>query len=934
MNRLYKPYLILITITIPQVFIFTIFSRVFYIINSELTKGDISTWTMLGSLLVALWAGFTIYGLLAYIRKKQISIVAAFLMFSSYIVFLLMCFFKYDSIIPSSITNWMLLGIRPGITILTLIMPAFIHSMLLIVHWTMEKYSISISRDFLFLIGIPAFWYMFIQIFFVWGSHKSEIVERIVPVTFIISVVVFLFFFVRIITVVLKKKEKIWHKYLALLVFFGSLMGLSLNQSFGNIMGDFSHHYFYILNIITGILMLIPDIQNRKIRLGLFIAKSVTFVFTFYFFIVFLPYAPLSLFGIIIVGLGVLMLVPLGLMLVHTKGLWSDFNYLKSFYSIRSLAALFLIGLCIIPTIYGITIRNDKKHLDKALKYTYQRGLAEESEVDLNLAGINRALKNIKHINGVNRDGFDIFTTSTPYLTAFYNWYVLDNLSISNKKIRKLEEIFFKESDTVTFETASPDTGEDKDVYINNIKTETKFDPKEGTYRSWIHLEITNKKSFQNEYHTLFNLPEGSYISDYYLYVGKEKKHGLIADKRAANWVYEQVKSERRDPGLLTYIGNNKIDFKIFPFGGNETRKTGIEIVHKTPIKLNMDQNIIELKDEKYANNNPKDIFIKPGIIYVSKDIKETLPKVTRENKYYFVMDYSKGNKDNISNYKRRIEEYIEKNNIQDSVKEIIALNYEERVTDYNKKWEESFRDFKIKGGFYLEYTLKRILYDNYVNNSNTRPIIITVTGDNRDPIIGSDFNNLRFTAPEGLYYYNLNGNKALERYSIIDTEVQNKENNVEKIHEIPVLAFSNNDGRTFYLSNDREDSIVIIDDKIEMKNNNRVKASKWESGVVLKSMYMNYMLHPESYFENSLAIVKNSITNEVMSPLTSFIVLENEAQEKAMLEKQKEILATKKPLDIGDMTPMDEPSLWVIGFIGMLVILFIKRKRRKGART
>ncbi len=933
MNRIYKPYIIFATITVPQILIFVIFSKIFYIINSELSQRDIRFWSILGSYLGIACILFTIYGAVSFLKKKDINILWAGLMFITYILFLIIYLFNYSSIIPWNITNWMLSGIRPGMTILTLIMPALVHSMVILVHLTMDRYGVSISRDFIFLIGIPAFWYIFFQIIRITNFNGLDSLEKIVPILFIISIIVFLFFFVRIIVIVLKNKPQIWQKYLAVFVFFGALMGLTINQSFGNIMGDYSHYSYYILSIVTGVLMIIPESDNKKIRLGLFIAKSITFTFTSYFFIVFLPYLPLSLLGIIFIGLGILMLVPLALTFLHIRGLWSDYNYLKGFYNKTALVALFLIGVMVLPTFYMTTVRNDKENLDTALKYAYQRGYEDNMEYDLDLEGIKRALKNIKHVNGTNRDTFSMFNRGTPYLTSFYNWYVLDNLSISNRKIKELEEVFFGESDVYTVQQTTFDNHNqgNKDVFIQDIKVETEFDSQEEIFKSWIHFEIKNKSTFQNEYHTVFELPEGSYISNYYLYVGDEKKYGLIADKRAANWIYERIKSVRKDPGLLTYYDENKIDFKIFPFEGNETRKTGIEIVHNKPMILNIDGNIVELKDNNAINNNLKDIEIDPNIVYLSSEVKETLPIINRENEYYFLIDYSKDNEKNIDEYSNRIKDFIYKNKIEDSVREIIALNFEEKSILHKENWEAEFQNFKVKGGFYTDYTIKRILYNNYVNNSDKRPIIILVTDDINSPIIREDFSSLNFMAPEGLYYYNLNRNEELVRYSPLNQNNYEKViDQADKIDKVPVLVYTDEKGRRFYLSNDNEDSIIIKGDKVIFEDKG-LKSSKWESGVLLKAMYLNYIMHPENYFENSLNIVKESIINEVMSPLTSFIVLENEMQEKVMLEKQKEILATEKPIDIGDMTQMKEPSLLLIGFI---IISWVLIKNRKNLKT
>lgn len=96
----------------------------------------------------------------------------------------------------------------------------------------------------------------------------------------------------------------------------------------------------------------------------------------------------------------------------------------------------------------------------------------------------------------------------------------------------------------------------------------------------------------------------------------------------------------------------------------------------------------------------------------------------------------------------------------------------------------------------------------------------------------------------------------------------------------------------------------------------------------------MNQQLHPEKAWGQSLEIVKGSISQHVMSPLTSFIVLENQAQERAMLEKQKQILATTKPVEIGDLTEMDEPPIGVMLLLGIGFLLALKIWKRAKRRS
>ncbi|MFZ5967769.1 MAG: MSEP-CTERM sorting domain-containing protein [Bacillota bacterium] len=928
MNRLYKPYILWLTVTIPQILIFVLFYRIFAFIGSELSEASVQIWMLLGSCLAVLCVVFTVYGIVSWMKKMDIHPFWSIGEFALYVIFLFIYFTQYTMIIPSTIPDWMLMGVSPGTLLLTLIMPALAHGMLVIVHWTIEKHSDkSIHKDVLFVIGIPLFWYFSIQLIHLGRSPLLDALEKVVPIVFIGSMAAFFFFFIRVIYMILRQKADIWQKYLTPFVLAGSLMGLALNEAMGDVFGDFSHYGYYVFAAITGTLILVPLVEDQRARLVLFAAKSITFVFTFYFFIVFLPYLPLAMFGLIVFGLGILMIVPLVLMLLHVRSLWVDFQYLKVFFTRRSLTAVFMLGIVLIPSVYVLAVGQDAEHVGEALRFTYQRSYEESSEGELNLPGIKRALTNIKYMNSRDRQRFGLITTRTPYLTSFYNWYVLDNLSISDQKIKRLEGIFFGEpiGDVDVWNGFEDSTNEN--IVIDKLQGETTFDEKEGTYKSWLHFELKNTSDFQSEFRTVFKLPEGSYISNYYLYVGDEKKYGMIADKRAVNWIYQQIKSVRRDPGILTYLGDDHIDFKVFPFAGKEIRKTGIEIIHKSPITLSIDQSEIRLADTPDRKSDQAQI-ISPhaDVLYIPKEIKETLPKVTRDQRYYFILDYSKGNEDLTADYIKRVKDYMDNYSIESSAAEVIAVNYNEKRTTYDAAWERSFEKFPVKGGFYVDYTIKRIFYEHYVNRTLEQPVIVIVTDDLTKAILPEDFESFQFTSPESPAFYHLYKDGKLLRHSLLLSQQQSTDRRVTSVETSPVLRWKYN-GKTFYLPDDHEDSIAILDKDSGLTEKD-LRGMQWGDGVILEAMHMGLMLHPEKQTEKALAIVKGSIMGEVMSPLTSYIVLENEAQAKVMLEKQKQILSTDKPLDIGDFTEMDEPPLFIMVMLAVGFVLFIRWRK------
>ncbi len=929
MKNLYKPYILFFTVTIPQITLFSLFYKLYSIIGSELTPEAVKLWTVSAIVMPLCCIIFTAYASISIYRKKEIHPLIAVPMFSVYTTFLTIYFLNHSSFIPSNIPNWLFMGIEPGMSLLTLIMPALAYAMLIAVHWTVEKYKIkSVEKDIFMVFGIPFFWYTTFHLMF--GIFRMGLVralEKIIPIVFILSATVFFFFLVRVVYVLLSRKTLAWKNLLAPLVLIGSILGLLLNRSMGNVFGDFSHYGFYVLAAATSLLMIIPETSSPRLRLIIFIARSITYVYSIYFFLVFLPYLPLSLIAIIAFGAGILMLVPLILTLLHTKTLYNDFMFLKRHYKKGLLAVLFAVAVLSIPALLTASISDDRINVDNALKHTYQRSFTEKAPLSIDTKGVERVLNNIKYLKSSRNDFFNFRNTNTPYLSAFYNWYVLDNTSMADSKIRRLEQAFLGEyksnNNQETFDSFI------SDVYIRQIDTSSIFDSAEGVYKSWISFELQNNNDFQGEFVTNFELPEGCYITDYYLYVPEGKKFGMIADKRAANWVYNQNKLIRRDPGIISNIGGNKYELKVFPFGARETRKTGMEISHRTPFALQIENRTLQLGETSADNTRlHKGIIQNKDYAYIPKEVKDNLKITLRKPAYYFVIDCSAENKQKVNQYIDRIKEYIDNNDISTSVSQIVLVNYNEKIMKPEEDWSKGVEKLGIKAGFNLDYTIKRILYESYTSNSEYYPVIIISTDNIDKAILSRDFESLGFTCPEGIYYYHLMDEKTIARYSLLQNSSYSVPEHIKQINYEPVAVWHSNNSKSFYLPNNQQDDIVLLNDNFD-PDINEVKASKWEQGIMLKAAYMSYLLHPEKYTDKSVAIVRSSINSNTLSPLTSFIVLENEAQEKAMLQKQKELLATDKPVDVNDMTEMDEPAILLIAIPLMCVLLFVKKRRR-----
>jgi hypothetical protein len=184
--------------------------------------------------------------------------------------------------------------------------------------------------------------------------------------------------------------------------------------------------------------------------------------------------------------------------------------------------------------------------------------------------------------------GFMSFSEgSTPILSEVYSRLVLDGKMISQEKVMELENLFFDAGHDLSGNHLSDDSFAGSGVRLTAADTETQYDENIGAYRTWVNLTLQNgPDTGSGEYVTSFKLPDGAYVSDYYLDVAGTRKEGILADRRAAEFLYQKIVRASKDPGLLRYTGRNTLELRVFPFRSREQRKTGFEVIHNEPFDL------------------------------------------------------------------------------------------------------------------------------------------------------------------------------------------------------------------------------------------------------------------------------------------------------------------------------------------------------------
>ena len=538
---------------------------------------------------------------------------------------------------------------------------------------------------------------------------------------------------------------------------------------------------------------------------------------------------------------------------------------------------------------------------------------------NINQGALKKTLDVVRHHKDKNRD--IIFGSQLPYLSTYFNWLVLDNLTLSDKKINTIERIFFGEA---SFGMESADFKKNK-VEITKISSSSSFDKSQNAWKSWIDLEITNKEesSWNAEYATIFQLPEGTWISDYYLYVGNRKEMGILAEKRSALWVFANIRNENRDPGILYYLTGKKVAFKVFPFVRNELRKTGFELLHKEPIQFNIDGHSLNLGDSLIMTEK---IVENEHVVYISAKQKESLKKVTRKPYFHIVLDVSSPK--SLSNLTNSIEKLAKQQSVLMANAKISFVDAYVSTTNFEKDWKEKSKTSKAGGGFYADRAIKSILFNAYQTQKNLYPVIVIVSDSFNNAVFEKDFSDWSFSFPESDLFYHLTKDGKLEPHSLLSNpmEVVSDSFDLNNTHLVWEYKLKNN--AVCYLADNKQASILLKSEQFETKEE-EISEKNWNSALTMQAQWTSQILHPETSDKEWLSLVRNSFLTKAMSPVTSYLVVENEAQKAILKKKQEQVLASNKSLDLDeDAQRMSEPGLIILTIL-LGFMIWLRRKKK-----
>lgn len=374
MKNLFNPKWLLIINTLPICILFFILYQEYSIIYTLLNEENIRYGLIFGLSLVGLATINLLYALFLINRKKEISPYYAGFCLLVYIAWIYLYTVFYDNVIPRDIPWWMLSGYI-FVYVNTFLMPTLAFAILLLVAvFTRKPEKRPVWVNLVIVVLIPALSYLWIMVLLpMCRLNLRFLSSHFWIISFIMVTLIFLFFVCRSIYVIAARKSYWWKKLELLwkipLTIVLPVIGLFLNSGGESFFGAFDHIGFYILAVLNGILLCLPNLANKTYRIVLYLLRCATFSFSIYFFVVFLPFLPLSVIAIIIAGTGFLMLSPLLIFFIHVNQLHADFCYLKQKWSPVRMITWGVLGALVIPTTLSISFIHDKEMLKNKAIY-------------------------------------------------------------------------------------------------------------------------------------------------------------------------------------------------------------------------------------------------------------------------------------------------------------------------------------------------------------------------------------------------------------------------------------------------------------------------------------------------------------------------------------------------------------------------------------
>ncbi|MDB6147188.1 MAG: sorting protein, partial [Spartobacteria bacterium] len=610
-------------------------------------------------------------------------------------------------------------------------------------------------------------------------------------------------------------------------------------------------------------------------------------------------------------------------------------------------AILGLIAIGVIPGFYTVRAELDRLVLGHAIDYVYSPNYREDTHFNGNTTFLRRSLEHLRDFKA----GVDL-----PFLSRYYNWIVFDGLVLPDEKLAYLHRAFFgaglSPEATATnaffgrpiqrrsWREATSSAPHDVDLVkaSASVQSEGKCD------RATISLQMQNTGARISEFVTPIHLPNGVLVSGFWLHIGNQRVPGRLFEKKTALWVYQKIRDQRRDPGLLLYTDPETLELRVFPFASHEQREVEIELLYPSGMKP-----AISIGNEMMhpsGDVSPDGIILtgtnegKAAAVWLGPDALSRVPKMTRTPYLHFIIDRSAGSDISSASLKRAIQSaQAQFPNAAECL--ITEANYESNDLTIELKAidsavEVNFESLPRRGGFLPDRAMKRALlrYHDALENAATRdrwlgrfPVLVVIQGSKTEQLPDSQLSAFASLVPDLPIYYVSIGGEALQPRSFDGKQ------STEPPAIRPVALLKR--GQSIEPCAPSEASSVLIDfpatdDPSGLRAFEPATHSfaplpvsgivpadtRYAAGIAAWRDNISLGYNPALGNSGLTEIVKRSRDSGVLVGSTSYIVVENSAQWNVLERKQKQKLRNSGALEI-EAAAVPEPSTWCLILLG-----------------
>lgn len=943
MNFYLRPLWAILANTLPLLVLFFLQYTVFGGIKSELTPQAIHLWQGLGIVIIILMIYHTALGSIKLYQKRPLPLSNSVVTLVSYLGLLITYLSFEHTLIPWSIPDWLLPGERK-VYAGTFLMPGLLHALMaMVVQLTPIPKEVSTWKNTLWIILIPGLCYLLITIVLplvLTGQSRFE--EMAFISSIILGAVGFLFFIARMVYIGYSKGRKITQLSRAGLLILGlaaPLFALYLHDYFESPIGNFASSAYYILAGLNGLILILPFRSKTPYGQGIILFVRATSVpFILYFFLVFAPYTPLSFLMILFYGVGLLMLVPVFLFPIQLQQFATTWNESQTLLGRWKSLIILLVGLSAIPTAIIWHYQQHRNTLHAALQYLYHAPLEANYRPDISTSHLSSILEAVnEQAPTSSRNSFST-DQSTPLLSWFYRWLVLDNLTLSTQKRDRLQRVFLGEN-SPTSSWSAPLQDQTIQGTLNNITTRSTYSQELHLFQTWVDMKVENHQSSNQEFRTHFDLPDGAFITDYYLDMPWGRDYGILAEKKAAMWVYRQIVNRtRQDPGLIYYQNNSTIGLRVFPVPPDSSRTTGFLVTHVEPITLNIHGKSILLGSDR--PDQPEEITSPDGFSkYLSASKKAELPLVTRQPYAHFILAGGAADENNVAEMIRLVKSVLTllPDRLQKTAKYTVVGTYPTHGVS-GESIENVVGKHSFVGAPFWERAILEIAYPHTVNPQEYYPTPILVGADAFTRLEPSPLWKSIPEVSQGFTILSGGKTKAwpIEQGGTLRTTDSPlawiKALTTSESHSLPqVHAYPNAAAPKQFLPQDGFPGLILSASReYPTATPEGATTHLWEAGLLGTAQQWHRVVFPEQAQSRWLDLLKTSFQHRVLNPATAFMVLETEAQKEALLRKQAQTLSGKEYLDADteNLTQMSEPGLWII-FLGGGLWWYFRRRMK-----